>query len=124
VLTFDDGYMDNYTDALPCLTEHGFAATVFLVSGAVGAGNTWDSTGALMARPLVGWQEMQQLLSAMGAAAPETRLRRIEIRGTDSMMRFILTLWLGEKGIALPHWHIPNFRRIRPIENPRRKALP
>jgi hypothetical protein len=33
VLTFDDGYRDFYTDALPQLQKYGFTATVFLPTG-------------------------------------------------------------------------------------------
>jgi peptidoglycan/xylan/chitin deacetylase (PgdA/CDA1 family) len=35
-LTFDDGYMDAYTAALPILQQHGYVATFYLVSGFVG----------------------------------------------------------------------------------------
>ena len=35
VLTFDDGYEDNYTHAYPILKKYGFTATIFLISGAV-----------------------------------------------------------------------------------------
>jgi peptidoglycan/xylan/chitin deacetylase (PgdA/CDA1 family) len=35
VLTFDDGYVDNYVDALPILKEFGFKATIFVITGAV-----------------------------------------------------------------------------------------
>lgn len=35
-LTFDDGYMDAYTAALPLLQQHGFVATFYVVSGFVG----------------------------------------------------------------------------------------
>jgi peptidoglycan/xylan/chitin deacetylase (PgdA/CDA1 family) len=35
-LTFDDGYMDAYTAALPVLQQHGFVATFYVVSGFVG----------------------------------------------------------------------------------------
>jgi peptidoglycan/xylan/chitin deacetylase (PgdA/CDA1 family) len=35
VITFDDGYRDFYTHAFPLLMEHGFNATVFVVSGLV-----------------------------------------------------------------------------------------
>ncbi|MEU6751607.1 polysaccharide deacetylase family protein [Spirillospora sp. NPDC046719] len=41
-LTFDDGYADFATRALPVLVRYGFGATVFAVSGRVGSYNAWD----------------------------------------------------------------------------------
>jgi peptidoglycan/xylan/chitin deacetylase (PgdA/CDA1 family) len=41
-LTFDDGYQDFLTGALPVLTRYGFTATVFVVAGGLGGDNHWD----------------------------------------------------------------------------------
>jgi peptidoglycan/xylan/chitin deacetylase (PgdA/CDA1 family) len=35
VLTFDDGYLDNYVDAFPILKEFGFKATIFVITDPV-----------------------------------------------------------------------------------------
>jgi len=35
-ITFDDGFRDFYTDAFPILAQHGFKATVFIVTGLTG----------------------------------------------------------------------------------------
>ena len=38
VLTFDDGYADFFTEAVPVLQSHGFTATSFVISGRMGWG--------------------------------------------------------------------------------------
>lgn len=35
IITFDDGYKDNYTNAYPILNELGLKATVFIITGAI-----------------------------------------------------------------------------------------
>jgi len=46
VLTFDDGYVDNYTNAFPILQKYGMAGTFFVLTGpaddGVAAYLTWD----------------------------------------------------------------------------------
>ncbi len=44
VITFDDGYLDNYRNALPILQKYGMRATVFIITGQVGQTEylNWD----------------------------------------------------------------------------------
>ena len=44
-LTFDDGYADFVSRAIPLLHEHGCTATVFVLSGRLGGTNEWDPLG-------------------------------------------------------------------------------
>jgi len=43
IITFDDGYLNNYDMALPVLKKLGFKATVFLTPGYIGKINEWDA---------------------------------------------------------------------------------
>jgi peptidoglycan/xylan/chitin deacetylase (PgdA/CDA1 family) len=43
ILTFDDGYEDNYTCAFPLLKKYGFSAVIFLVTDAMRRTNFWDA---------------------------------------------------------------------------------
>jgi peptidoglycan/xylan/chitin deacetylase (PgdA/CDA1 family) len=42
-LTFDDGYADFATTAVPILRDHGFTATVYVLAGRFGGSNEWDT---------------------------------------------------------------------------------
>lgn len=55
VITFDDGYVDNFTNAFPILAKHGFTATVFMITSYIdGEGfMTWNQLKELVAN---GWE--------------------------------------------------------------------
>ncbi|MEN6371528.1 MAG: polysaccharide deacetylase family protein [Armatimonadota bacterium] len=42
VITFDDGYEDNFTNAMPVLKKHGMTAIVFVISDWIGKQNEWE----------------------------------------------------------------------------------
>jgi peptidoglycan/xylan/chitin deacetylase (PgdA/CDA1 family) len=62
-LTFDDGYLDNYTNAWPILSEFGYTATIFLVSDYMGKTSVWRA-GALSYAPLLGWDQAREMSEA------------------------------------------------------------
>lgn len=62
VLTIDDGYRDN-AEIAPILERHGFGATIFLVSGTLGAENDWSSNDPLRGRAMLSVDEARALLA-------------------------------------------------------------
>ena len=61
VITFDDGYLDTYENALPILAKLNFAATVFIVSGLVGKRNQWIGDEKYPEKYLMGWREIEEM---------------------------------------------------------------
>ena len=59
-ITFDDGYLDNYTNAAPVLVELDLPATFFVVAGRVGGMLDHDTASAA----LMSWQNIQDLEQA------------------------------------------------------------
>src|SRR6185369_7444523 len=62
VITFDDGYADNFTHAAPLLEKHTTPATMFITSGALGEpGFFWDQAAAALA-PSDAWNVLDEPL--------------------------------------------------------------
>lgn len=62
IITFDDGYQDNYHFAYPILKANRFKATIFVVSGLVGKTNEWDT--GVKAQPvnkLLTWEQIKEM---------------------------------------------------------------
>ena len=60
VITLDDGYLSEYTRALPILTRHGFPFCVFVFTRAVGADN------------FMNWDQLRQVMSSGGDIGSHT----------------------------------------------------
>ncbi len=59
-ITFDDGYLNNLTHALPVLQRHGFSSTCYAVSGLLGQTNVWDREIGIAQVPLMDGGQLRQ----------------------------------------------------------------
>jgi peptidoglycan/xylan/chitin deacetylase (PgdA/CDA1 family) len=64
VITFDDGYEDNHRHAWPALRRHGFGATVFLVSDAIGGHNHFDAADNPEPVPMLSVEQIRAMHGA------------------------------------------------------------
>ncbi|HKV42168.1 MAG TPA: polysaccharide deacetylase family protein [Blastocatellia bacterium] len=84
IVTFDDGYRDNYTNAFPILKEMGLPATVFLTTGHIGATRLfwWD---------LIAYYIKQSRLKSVALEPPCALFLRLETPAErDSAIETIL----------------------------------
>ncbi len=63
-VTFDDGFRNNYTAALPLLRRLQIPATLFLTAGLVGETNRWMAGRGFPERPMVTWEEVREMAAA------------------------------------------------------------
>jgi peptidoglycan/xylan/chitin deacetylase (PgdA/CDA1 family) len=121
-LTFDDGYQDFVTHAIPLLQQYGCSATVFVLAGRLGGHNVWDSTGPCKAL-LTADQVCQAAESGMEIAshgldhvslaeADDTRLSAETV-----CSRAILQELIGRqiRGFAYPWGHV-NARTVKAVQ--------
>jgi len=73
VITFDDGYQDTRVLAAPVLARLRLPATLFLVSTLVGEGKVWEGDGELAGRPLVSWEDVDELRASGFELGAHTR---------------------------------------------------
>lgn len=81
-ITFDDGYQNNLTHALPALLKQGFSSTCYAVSGLLGKTNVWDEGLGIAQTPLMTELEIRQWAAAGQEIGSHTR-RHIDLTVTD-----------------------------------------
>ncbi|MEW2357924.1 polysaccharide deacetylase family protein [Spirillospora sp. NPDC029432] len=110
-LTFDDGYADFATRAVPALVRYGFTATVFVVTGRIGAYNAWD-TGppkALMTREQIravadfGMEVASHTVRHVSLPEASDDEVREELLGSRAELEEIVQRPIG--GFAYPYGH-------------------
>lgn len=64
VLTFDDGFADFHTRALPALARHGMTATLYVVTGYVGDTSQWLRSEGEGDRRILSWGQLGEIAAA------------------------------------------------------------
>ncbi len=61
VVTFDDGYANNYTDAYPVLRELGLKGCIFLVYETIDSHNSWHNPDSEPWVPMLTWAQVKEM---------------------------------------------------------------
>lgn len=72
-ITFDDGYLNNLTHALPVLQRHGFSATCYVVSQLLGQTNVWDESVGVAQTALMDASQLRQWIAGGQEVGAHTR---------------------------------------------------
>lgn len=72
-ITFDDGYLNNLTHALPVLSHSGFSSTCYAVSQRLGQTNSWDQAQGVAQTPLMTAGELRQWVDGGQEVGAHTR---------------------------------------------------
>lgn len=114
ILTFDDGYRNNYTEAFPILKEYGFRGVLFLVCETLGKKNLWHDPASEDFQEMLADEEIREMQKAGWEIGSHTlshknlgnlwrRGRGEEVRREIKESREILKNRFGEAPIAFSY---------------------
>lgn len=81
-ITFDDGYRNNVTNALPVLARYGFSSTCYVVSGLIGGTNAWDLKNRVVEKPLMTADEVREWIAG-GQEVGSHTCHHVNLREVD-----------------------------------------
>ena len=110
-ITFDDGYLNNLTFALPVLQRYGFSATCYAVSQRLGQTNVWDAGLGIAQTPLMAMPQLREWVAGGQDVGAHTRhhvhlpqLKAAACRTEVTLCKLELEAGLG---IAVNHFCYP-----------------
>lgn len=83
-ITFDDGYLNNMTHALPVLQWYGFSSTCYVVSGMLGQTNVWDTAMGVLPSELMSAAHLRQWVAGRQEVGAHTR-NHVRLRDLDAV---------------------------------------
>ena len=108
-ITFDDGFLNNLTDALPVLDQLNFTATNYIVKDRMGATNDWNP--ALSQQPLMTRSQIQSWIDAgMEIGAHTLSHVRLAELSSEEAEREVIESKVGLEemfGIPVNHFSYP-----------------
>jgi peptidoglycan/xylan/chitin deacetylase (PgdA/CDA1 family) len=84
-ITFDDGYQNNLTFAMPVLRAHGFSSTCYAVSDLAGQTNSWDAKSGVVMKPLMTALALREWVAGGQEVGSHTR-HHTNLNGADRMI--------------------------------------
>ena len=92
-ITFDDGFLNNHTNALPVLQRHGFSSTCFAVSQHVGKTNQWDHKIGIASAPLMNAEQLRQWIDGGQEVGAHTRhhVKLSQVSTADALQEIALS---------------------------------
>jgi peptidoglycan/xylan/chitin deacetylase (PgdA/CDA1 family) len=110
-ITFDDGYLNNLTHALPVLQQQGFSATCYVVSQRLGQTNVWDSDAGIPASQLMSLEQLRQWVKGGQDVGAHTRhhvhLTQLSLSECQAEIALCRAELEAELGVPVAHFCYP-----------------
>jgi peptidoglycan/xylan/chitin deacetylase (PgdA/CDA1 family) len=91
-ITFDDGYLNNLTHALPVLHRLGFSSTCYVISAMLGQTNSWDRHNGVPPSELMSVAQLQRWVAGGQEVGAHTRnhVRLTQVDATTALQEIAL----------------------------------